>query len=288
MTVVVVGGCNVDVVARPNVTLVSGTSIPGQVRVSAGGVGRNIAENLARLGTPTRLVSVVGDDAHADLALSTTAAAGVDVSNVRRLPGTTGTYVALLDATGELVGAVSDMALTADLDPRDVRLDDAELLVLDGNLTVDTLRTVWDTALAAGVRVVLDPVSVPKAAVVATLLTPERTLHLLSAGDAELAAIGSAAAAHAEVVWTRHGPAGSTLTHLTGATDLDAVPPGAGGVVDVTGAGDAMLAAYCHALLAGADPVEAARFGHAAAALTVASALTVRPDLTDALVRTLL
>ena len=59
-------------------------------------------------------------------------------------------------------------------------------------------------------------------------------------------------------------------------------------VADVTGAGDAALGAFCHALVLGAGPVEAARYGHAAAALTVASEHTVRPDLTDALVRTLL
>ena len=59
-------------------------------------------------------------------------------------------------------------------------------------------------------------------------------------------------------------------------------------VLDVTGAGDAMLAGFCHALLAGATPVEAAAYGHAAAALTIASPHTVRPDLTDALVRSLL
>ena len=45
---------------------------------------------------------------------------------------------------------------------------------------------------------------------------------------------------------------------------------------------------FCHALLAGATPVEAAAYGHAAAALTIASPHTVRPDLTDALVRSLL
>ena len=56
-------------------------------------------------------------------------------------------------------------------------------------------------------------------------------------------------------------------------------------VVDVTGAGDAMLAAFCHALLAGDDPAGAAAYGHAAAALTIASPHTVRPDLTDRLVR---
>ncbi|MEO7070934.1 MAG: PfkB family carbohydrate kinase, partial [Nostocoides sp.] len=56
-------------------------------------------------------------------------------------------------------------------------------------------------------------------------------------------------------------------------------------VQDVTGAGDSMLAAFCHALLAGDDPVTAARYGHAAAALTIASPHTVRPDLTPRLVQ---
>ena len=57
-----------------------------------------------------------------------------------------------------------------------------------------------------------------------------------------------------------------------------------GPVVDVTGAGDAMLAAFFHALLAGGTPAHAARYGHAAAALTVAVPQTVRPDLTQTLV----
>ena len=59
-------------------------------------------------------------------------------------------------------------------------------------------------------------------------------------------------------------------------------------VLDVTGAGDSMLAAFCHALLGGATPADAAAYGQAAAALTVASPHTVRPDLTDELVRSLL
>ena len=53
----------------------------------------------------------------------------------------------------------------------------------------------------------------------------------------------------------------------------------------MTGAGDSSLAAFCHALLDGQDPVDAARYGHAAAALTIASRHTVRPDLTPRLVQ---
>ena len=56
-------------------------------------------------------------------------------------------------------------------------------------------------------------------------------------------------------------------------------------VVDVTGAGDAMLAAWCHAVLSGRGQTEAAAYAHEAAALTVASPLTVRPDLGEMLAR---
>ncbi len=78
-------------------------------------------------------------------------------------------------------------------------------------------------------------------------------------------------------MWVRLGIDGSMLsTRNAGAQPLSPVPAP---VADVTGAGDAMLAAFCHGVLAGRTPLEAARLGHAAAALTVASPHTVRPDL---------
>jgi pseudouridine kinase len=76
----------------------------------------------------------------------------------------------------------------------------------------------------------------------------------------------------------RAGVDGSTLVTLDGSASLPAQPAE---VVDVTGAGDAMLAAFCHGVLSGDDPVTAARLGHAAAALTVAVPETVRPDLSE-------
>jgi pseudouridine kinase len=93
----------------------------------------------------------------------------------------------------------------------------------------------------------------------------------------------------ARLVWVRLGRRGSLLSErlddgTTGRTHLSAVPTS---VDDVTGAGDAMLAAFCHATLEGADPVSAARLGHAAAALTIASPQTVRADITPRLLRSI-
>lgn len=292
------GGANLDVKARSGRRAVAATSNPGHTSLSPGGVGRNIAENLARLGTPVHLVAAVGTDPLGDLVLTSTAAAGVGVDHVRRTPGPTGTYTAVLDSDGELVVAVADMAATDALGPDDVDaardlLDGAALVVLDGNLGVPALTRALEVSADAGVPVLLEPVSVPKAALLRPVLSAgagARRLFALTPNRDELAALvgpdGGAAELHAlgvEHVWVRLGPSGSLLCSPGGTVELASVDPGE--VVDVTGAGDAMLAAFCHGVLSGASPAEAAALGHAAAALTVASEHTVRPDLTDELLR---
>src|SRR3954469_25470042 len=71
--VVVVGGANTDVKVRSLAPVVPRTSNPGRAGTTAGGVGRNIAENLARLGTPTHLIAAVGRDAAGERLLAETA-----------------------------------------------------------------------------------------------------------------------------------------------------------------------------------------------------------------------
>ncbi len=302
---VVVGGANVDIKAVSSRPLVPATSNPGATVVAPGGVGRNVAENLARLGTPVHLVAAVGADPLGDQLLAATEVAGVRVDRVRRDAPSTGTYTAVLDAGGDLVVAVADMAATDELSPADVDgardlITGAALLVLDGNLVPGTVGRALDLAAAARVRVVVDPVSVPKAGRLADQLGSGRPIHLLTPNADELAALtgrptdthqqrlDAARALHdrgVEQVWVRLGERGSVLSGPDGAEVFAATPTE---VLDVTGAGDAMLAAFCHATLGGAAPGDAAAYGHAAAALTVASPHTVRPDLTDRLVESLL
>ncbi|MCW2871823.1 carbohydrate kinase [Actinacidiphila oryziradicis] len=301
--VVVIGGANVDVKVRSLARLQHRTSNPGRSNTAPGGVGRNIAENLARLGTPTHLIAAVGHDAAGERLLSDTQAAGVRVDHVHRSAHPTGTYTAVLDADGDMVVAIADMAATDGLAPQDLDqgrelIANASLLVLDGNLSAEVLAYATDIAHAADVPTVIDPVSVPKAALLAPLLTSERPIFALtpnldeleaiigrSVGGAEKDVVQAAAVLHERGVqhaWVRLGERGSLLSTRGKGHIFLTAPPAE--VRDVTGAGDAMLGAFVHALLTGSDPAEAARYGHAAAALTVASAATVRPDLTSRLI----
>ncbi|MCW2738046.1 carbohydrate kinase family protein [Nocardioides sp.] len=284
--VVVVGGTNMDVVARTSAPLVPATSNPGHTRISPGGVGRNIAACLGLLGAPVRLVSAVGDDAFGDEALRVTAACGADIGAVRRVPGRTGTYTAVLDDRGELVAAVSDMEIIDRLELDTLHLEDAALVVVDGNLAHAQAAQAVSAAARAGVPVAFEPVSVAKAARLADLV---RDLFLVTPNTDELAALTGRPAAdwRASVadlhergvahVWLRSGAEGSWMcSRDQEPVHLPAVPAT---VVDVTGAGDAMLAAWVAAWLRAADPVDAAREGHRAAAATIESPHTVRPDL---------
>ena len=295
---VVIGGANVDLKARSTARATGHTSNPGHGSMAPGGVARNIAENLARLGDRVHLVSVVGRDPLGDNLLDHTAAAGVRVEHVARTDRPTGTYTAVLDADGELIVAIADMEATAELGPQQLQtardlIATAGVLVLDGNLGRDALEYALD--LSEGVRTVFEPVSVPKAAALQDAL--DARVYAVTPNRDELAALTglptrsarqvrtAARALHArgvELVWARLGERGSLLSTADEVIEIPALPTT---VQDVTGAGDSMLAAFCHVLLEGGSPEDAARFGHAAAALTIDSPYTVRPDLTPRLVR---
>jgi pseudouridine kinase len=306
-SVVVVGGANMDIKAHPREAVRLRTSNPGTATTTPGGVGRNIAENLARLGSPTHLVAAVGRDAFGEQVTAATRAAGVVVDHLVVGEEPTGTYLAVLDGTGELLVAVSNMALTDGLTvarlggARDV-VTNADLLVLDGNLPPDVCAWLLDLAAAAAVPVVMDPVSVAKARHLGSTLSPERPLLALTPNHDELESVvgepvvrsraGIARAARrvhdlgVRHVWVRRGTRGSLLSSRgdDGRLSVVTIPAPRTSPVDVTGAGDAMTAGFVHGVLRGDPPADAARFGQVAAALTVASPETVRQDLSTRLV----
>ncbi len=309
----VIGGSILDLKCRSAHPLQSGTSNPGRVVRTAGGVGRNIAENLARLGTPTTLVTALGNDADGEFLLHASRSAGVCVDHVIRMDEPTGRYVAILDSDGELAVAVSDMAATEAiqayhlLTDRDL-MNRARLVVLDGNLPPDSLGAALDAAATAGVPVLLDPVSTAKAERLAPLLEPRRPVRTLTPNRRELEAICGVALASDDAVgraagglhergvdqvWVRMGERGSLLSLRRDGALVQHVLPvqpavPADEIRDVTGAGDSALAAFAHALLQEHGPLAAARLGHAAAAFTIGSAETVRTDMSFALLEALL
>ena len=100
---VVIGAINMDVLAIAGQSAISGDSTPGTATFCAGGVGRNIAEALARLSVSTQLISIVGNDMEADRLLDQCTALGIDCSQVQVAEEPTSSYVAIHDVDLSLI-----------------------------------------------------------------------------------------------------------------------------------------------------------------------------------------
>ena len=77
--VVGIGAANVDVHGRSKAPINLRDSNPGHMNVSAGGVTRNVCDNLSRLGAPVKLITALGDDIYAQQIRSECAAACYDL-----------------------------------------------------------------------------------------------------------------------------------------------------------------------------------------------------------------
>lgn len=282
--VTVIGGANTDIMGFSTTALIAADSNPGHVRLSAGGVGRNIADNLARLGVITRLLTAFGEGYDALMLADECRAAGIDVRSVPA-PGVPGSrYLAIMDADGDMALAVNDMraldAVTPDaLDEQAAVLDDAAIIVLDTNVSQQTLEHVADRW---GDRpLMLDAVSVAKAPRAAGIL---KSLHTLKCNALEAAALAGTvgedlavaadaliAAGVGRVVITEGGDGALVAS---GKARVRFVPPHVA-VANATGAGDAFMAGLVYATLASMDHTHTAAFSSAMAAIALESERTV-------------
>ena len=295
--VLCIGASNLDRKLRSIGKLVLATSNPATQDESFGGVARNIAENLARLGAPTALITAVGNDASGQALLAHAEDTGIDTRGTLRLDGvSSGTYTAVLGHDGEMVVALADMALNDRITPaflatRQQQRASAALVVADLNLPVESIASLLDDAVRDGVSLVLVAVSEPK---MARLPHNLLGLRLLILNEGELAArvgraldsdaaIGAACAevqrqGAQDVIVTR-GAHGVMYTSPQGVMRLDAP---AVEVVDVTGAGDAFAAAVCWSLHSGSEGGDlglACRRGLQLSAMTIECGQTVCPTL---------
>ena len=292
-----IGAANLDRKLRSLATLTMGTSNPARQDEAFGGVARNIAENLARLGAPVSLTTAIGDDASGRALLAHAEAAGIDMRHTLTLDNAcSGTYTAVLDEHGEMVLALADMALYDLITPdalanRQPRCAAPALIVADLNLPRETLAMLLAESRRgqAQAPLVMVAVSQPKMARLPIDLHGLRVL-ILNQGELEtrvgapLRTDADFAAACAvvqeqgaqDVIVTR-GAAGVLFTHAGGVRHLAA--PDAD-VIDVTGAGDAFAAAVCWSLFHGSDDLElACRRGLKLSAITLGCAATVCPWL---------
>ena len=304
--VALIGAANLDIAAHSHAPLLMGDSNPGRILCSPGGVARNVAENLLRLGLEARLISVLGDDAFAQVLRQHAATIGLDLSACQSLAGQrTATYMSLHGVDGDMGVAVNDMGILEQLTPALVvphlaLLQAAQAWVLDSNLRADTLAWLCDPLRWRGVDKAPAPVFAEAVSVAKChkLLPHLGQLQLLKANRLEAQSLSgldihtpqdAMAAARAlqqrgaRQVVVSLGAAGAVWCDAGGRTGQQAARPVQ--VASATGAGDAMLAGLVHGYVQGLPLAESVDWAMACAELCLSSTFANSPDLGVAAVR---
>ncbi|MCC6190065.1 MAG: ribokinase [Anaerolineales bacterium] len=278
---VVVGSSNTDLIVRaPQLPRAGETVLGGNLATAAGGKGANQAVAAARLGARVTFVARIGADVFGQQAVVGLERAGLDLRYLVRDPAApSGVALIVVDAQGQNLIAVApgaNQGLTpADVEAARPALAKAQVLLLQLETPVETVLAAARAGRAAGLIVILNPAPArPLPAELYALLdyvTPNEREAAALTGQAEPeAAAGALLARGVGAAVITLGAAGAWLADRWGRRQR--VPAFQVRPVDTTAAGDAFNGALGVALARGLPLPEAARYAHAAAALSVTRA----------------
>lgn len=288
MKIYVVGACNIDIGARCDHRLIMRDSNPAKIKITIGGVGHNIAKNIANLTDQVYFVSLFGDDHFGHLAYKTCTSEGLDLS-FSKIKGNSfqSLYMAILDETGDMCVAVNDMAIILDLKAKDLddlkaTISDEDMLLVDNNLNEEMINYIckefrgvkFTDAISVNkahkLNAVLDQIDILKVNIyeaeklVGHRLTDEESIVK---GLLVLAKKGvkKILLSFRDGVYFAHGK--HVYRYLHHATKAN--------IKNATGAGDALLGAYIAGLKNGKSDDEAIRDGLIISLVTIEDEKTV-------------
>jgi pseudouridine kinase len=291
--VLVIGAAGLDLKVRPRTDEVElSRSNPGAIRWGWGGVARNIAENLVRLGAHENLITAIGDDWWGQALLDQLRELGINTeASIVSSAYDTASYVALYRSGQQLWMAFDDMAVMQEITPGYLNrlrsmVKEADIVCIDANLSSRALQTLFRLANQYDVPVCADPTAALLAHRLHPYLselmaiTPDRDEAEALLGetldDDEAISVGARGLVQAGVDLAVITLGAEGLYYAT-SEESGRIPAFPVEVVDLTGVGDALTAAVAYGLLEDVSPEEAVRLGMAAAAQTIACRETVCP-----------
>ena len=278
--VVVLGSCNIDIVALCPALPRPGETVLGHgLLISPGGKGANQALAAARAGARTSLIGALGGDEHSQMIRSVLEEASVDISHVRGVDGPPGTALIAVDDDGgnQIVVIPGANSRITDLNHDDlVAIRSADVLVAQLEIPVQAVMQAAMEAHNCGVMFVLNatPVGdVPRALLELTdlLVVNELEATALAGGPDQStdAAVGQLLVSVPAVIVTL-GAAGAMYVDRAGETIR--VPAFQVIATDSTAAGDTFTGALATAIGEGKHIRRALQIACAAASLCVEAA----------------
>lgn len=290
--ITVVGGSNMDISGFPQDNFIINDSNPGNIKMSLGGVGRNIAENLSKLELDTKLISPIGDDIYGLKIIDECKMSGIDMSHclfLRNHPSST--YLSLLDESGNLVGAIASMDILNKMSIDYIRekhhiLRNSRIIVLDTNIPEDTLYYIASTF--KHIPIFVDPVSTVKAMKLREFIGLFHTIKPNKLEAEALSGIEINTKEDLKEVCDYFLSKGVTQIFISlgeegvyyANEEIQGLQPSIEtDVINVTGAGDGFMAGLIHGYTQGLNIKEQAKLGVGASSIALSHENTINPNL---------
>ena len=292
--VVVIGAANIDIGGTPYKELIKADSNPGVINISYGGVGRNIAENLSRLGVNTVLIAAVGCDDLGEGLINHCKAAGIDTDYILRdNKNNSSLYLYINDLNNDMAIALSDVniaeSLTSDyLDSLTDVINNAKFVIVDCNITQEALIHIKKNCR---VPVYVDPVSQSHASKIKNNLNGIDTIKpnrleaeylsgiSINTDEDYIRAADIFMKTGIRRVFISMGSGGLFAASEGNYYIVEKYPAE---VLSTTGAGDSATAAIVWSSIKDdRDIINASRAANAAASMNVSSEKTINPDFSE-------
>ncbi|KAK5836975.1 hypothetical protein PVK06_012781 [Gossypium arboreum] len=193
---VVIGGMVLDIQATSSIPPHPRTTCPGQIYYVQGGVARNIAECMTKLGAQPFMISALGLDMPGNLLLEHWKSAGLWTEGIRKHKDIkTPTVCHILDVSGEVAAGVASVeAVEMFLTPKWIQqfkhtIRSAPLLMVDANLSPPAIEVSCRLAAESNVPVWFEPVSIAKSERIAPIV---KYITFASPNEDELIAMANA------------------------------------------------------------------------------------------------
>lgn len=294
----VIGGANIDISGFSHKPLRYHDSNPGSVGMALGGVGRNIAENIARMGLDVKLLSAVGGDVYGEKIINDCRSLNIDIDSVKILEDQrTSIYLSIQDENGEMVLALSDMEITEKINIDYINrnsglIEKAKVVVVEANLREEVLEYLFSNFKDTVFYV--DPVSTTKAEKLSGKLSNISNLscNIIEAeiisgmnikNDEDLEnAIEDLISSGISEVFINRGSKGTCYGSEEGIYFYSRKPFK---MINSNGAGDAFMAGLVYGALNNLSIHEKVKFASASSALTVLCDETTNPMLNTAKIK---
>lgn len=288
----IVGGANIDIQGFPNKKLIMKDSNPGKVKISLGGVGRNIGENLVKLGVETKLITVLGDDVYGNKILDEGRLIGLDMKHSLVLKEhSTSTYLSILDEDGDMQIAIAHMDILERMNVDFLQnkkhvVENSKLCIVDTNLPQETIEYIVNSS--KDTEFFVDTVSTAKAVKIKNIIGSFHTIkpNKIEAGvlsGIEINTIEDVRKAGdyflnkgVKRVFITLGEEG---TYYNDGENENIIKTPKIKVVNATGAGDAFVAALAYSRLMDFSIDYTAKFAMSASILALSHSNTINPNM---------